>query len=92
MLADLRYRLRALFRRDAMERELADELGFHLEREIEKHMRAGLSRVPPKMTSSMSPPRICLAEVSPMTHFRASTRLDLPQPLGPTIPVRPGSM
>jgi predicted permease len=44
MLADLRYRLRALFRRDAMERELADELGFHVELEIEKHMRAGLSR------------------------------------------------
>jgi predicted permease len=44
MLADLRYRLRALFRREAMERELADELGFHLELEIGKHMRAGLSR------------------------------------------------
>jgi putative ABC transport system permease protein len=42
--SDLRYRLRALFRRDAMEAELDQELGFHLEREIEKHMRAGLSR------------------------------------------------
>ena len=53
-------------------------------------LRAGRSRVPPKMTSSMSPPRICLAEVSPMTQRNASTRLDLPQPLGPTTPVKPG--
>ena len=27
-----------------------------------------------------------------MTQRMASTRLDLPQPLGPTMPVRPGSM
>lgn len=44
MLTDLRYRVRALFRRDAMEREMADELGFHLELEVEKYMRAGLTR------------------------------------------------
>ena len=44
MLADLKFRLRALFRRDAMEAELDDELRFHLERETEKHVRAGLSR------------------------------------------------
>lgn len=43
MLADLRYRLRALFRRDAMERELEDELRFHIELEIERHIRAGMS-------------------------------------------------
>src|SRR5262249_14412950 len=47
---------------------------------------------PEKMTSSISLPRICLAEVSPITHFSASTRLDLPQPLGPTMPVMPVSM
>src|SRR2546423_6054172 len=42
-LSDVRYRLRALFQRDAMERELDDELRFHLEREVEKHVRAGLT-------------------------------------------------
>jgi putative ABC transport system permease protein len=44
MLTDLKFRLRALFNRTAMERELDDELRFHLEREIEKHVRAGMSR------------------------------------------------
>ncbi len=44
MISDLLYRLRAVFRRGAMERELDDELGFHLERETEKLMRMGLSR------------------------------------------------
>ena len=43
MLRDLRYRLRALFRRDAMERELDDELRFHLERAAEAHVQAGHS-------------------------------------------------
>jgi len=42
-LSDLRYRLRALFRRDAMERELDAELRFHLEREAEKYVGAGMS-------------------------------------------------
>ncbi|MEX2179489.1 MAG: ADOP family duplicated permease [Gemmatimonadaceae bacterium] len=44
MLADLKFRLRALFRRDAMERELHDELRFHLERETEKLVAAGVPR------------------------------------------------
>ena len=44
MLADLRFRLRALFDRKAMERELDDELRFHLERETEKLVRAGIPR------------------------------------------------
>lgn len=44
LLNDLRYRLRALFRRDAMDRELDAELQFHLEKETEKHVAAG---VPP---------------------------------------------
>jgi putative ABC transport system permease protein len=43
MLTDLLYRLRALFRRGAMERELDAELRFHLERETEKLVRAGMS-------------------------------------------------
>lgn len=42
MLSDLRFRLRALFRRDAMESDLNDELRFHFENEVEKHKRAGL--------------------------------------------------
>jgi predicted permease len=44
MLTDLRYRLRALFRRDAVEQELQDELQFHIEREAAKLERQGLSR------------------------------------------------
>src|SRR5947208_12571252 len=42
MLSDLFYRLRAILQRGAMERELDDELRFHLERETEKHIRAGM--------------------------------------------------
>ena len=44
MFSDLKFRLRALFDRRAMERELDDELRFHLDREIEKLVRSGLSR------------------------------------------------
>ncbi len=43
ILSDIRYRLRALFRRAAVERELDQELRFHLEREAEKHLREGAS-------------------------------------------------
>ncbi len=42
-LTDLRYRLRALFRRDAMDHELDAELQFHLEQETAKHVRAGMA-------------------------------------------------
>ena len=41
--SDLRFRLRALFRRADVERELDDELRFHLEREAEKLSDAGMS-------------------------------------------------
>jgi predicted permease len=44
MLSDLMFRLRSLFRRKAVEQELDDELRFHLERQVEKYVRAGLSR------------------------------------------------
>jgi putative ABC transport system permease protein len=44
VFSELRYRLRALVARGAMEREMDDELRFHIEREMEKHMAAGLSR------------------------------------------------
>jgi hypothetical protein len=40
----------------------------------------------------MSPPRMRRAEVSPMTQRSASTRFDLPQPFGPTMPVIPGAI
>jgi predicted permease len=44
LLSDLRYRLRALFKRDALERELDDEMRFHLEREVDKYVARGMSR------------------------------------------------
>lgn len=42
--SDIRYRLRAVFRRRAVERELDDEVAFHLERETEKLVATGLPR------------------------------------------------
>src|SRR6476620_261235 len=51
----------------------------------------GRPDVPAKMTSSILPPRRLLAPCSPMTQARASTTLDLPDPLGPTTHVMPGS-
>src|SRR3954463_1448809 len=47
--------------------------------------------VPAKMTSSILPPRSALAPCSPSTQLIASTTLDLPEPLGPTTHVMPGS-
>ena len=47
--------------------------------------------VPAKMTSSIFPPRRLLAPCSPMTQLSASTTLDFPEPLGPTMQVMPGS-
>jgi hypothetical protein len=44
MISDLLYRLRAIFLRRSIERELDEELRFQLENEIEKLMRSGLSR------------------------------------------------
>src|SRR5262249_761153 len=55
-------------------------------------LRPGRLLVPAKITSSMSAARSDLCEVSPITQRSASTRLDLPQPFGPTTPVRPGSI
>jgi len=43
MLNDLLFRLRALFRRNAVETELGEELIFHFENEVEKYKRAGMS-------------------------------------------------
>ena len=43
---------------------------------------------PLKMTSAIESPRRCLAEISPITQRTASMMFDLPQPFGPTTPVR----
>jgi predicted permease len=43
MLNDLLFRLRALFRRRAVEAELDEELRFHFENEIEKHKSRGMA-------------------------------------------------
>src|SRR6266576_5985499 len=43
MISDLLFRLRAMLRRGAMERELDAELRFHLERETEKLVQSGLN-------------------------------------------------
>ena len=43
IVSDIRYRLRALFRRREVEQELDQELRFHLEREAEKYLQEGLS-------------------------------------------------
>jgi len=42
MLSDLRFRLRSIFQRETVERELDAELRAHLERQIERYARAGL--------------------------------------------------
>jgi len=42
-LAELRGRLRALFRRGALERDLADEIRLHLEMETEANIRRGMA-------------------------------------------------
>jgi macrolide transport system ATP-binding/permease protein len=44
MFSDLFFRIRSLFRRTAVENELDQELRFHLEQQVEKHVRAGLTR------------------------------------------------
>ena len=43
MLDDLRFRVRALFRRRAVEQELDEELRFHFDRQVEKFMKTGLA-------------------------------------------------
>lgn len=60
-------------------------------RETSARPSGGLPVVPAKMTSSILPPRSDFAPCSPMTQESASTTLDLPEPLGPTTQVIPGS-
>ena len=44
MLSDLRYRLRSLFQRKAVESEMDEELRAHFERQVEKLLASGLTR------------------------------------------------
>src|SRR5579862_5455148 len=44
MLSDFSIRLRSLFRRAKVEEELDDELRFHMDQQVDKYMRAGMSR------------------------------------------------
>jgi len=44
MLSDILFRLRSLFRRNRVEAELDDELRFHFEQQVEKHVGSGLTR------------------------------------------------
>ena len=44
MLNDLLYRLRALFRRKAVEKDLDEELRFHFDQQVEKNLASGMSR------------------------------------------------
>src|SRR5947209_14348581 len=55
-------------------------------------LRDGRLPDPAKITASMSAARSDLCDVSPIAQRSASTRLDLPQPFGPTTPVSPGSI
>jgi hypothetical protein len=43
VLTDIIFRLRSLLRRTRVETELDDELRFHFEQQVEKHIRSGLS-------------------------------------------------
>ena len=51
-------------------------------------LTSDLEEEPEKITSSIVSPLRFLADDSPITHLIASMMLDLPHPLGPTIPVR----
>jgi predicted permease len=44
MLSDLLFRIRALFRQTAADAELDEELRFHIEQQIEKYLKSGLTR------------------------------------------------
>jgi putative ABC transport system permease protein len=44
MLKDLFFRLRSVFRREAVESEMEEELRFHAERQVEKYLKKGMSR------------------------------------------------
>jgi hypothetical protein len=43
MFSDLWFRVRAVFRRRSVERELDEELWFHVERQVEKYVHDGMT-------------------------------------------------
>ena len=43
MFSDLLFRLRAIFRAKSMDTGLDEELRYHFDRQLEKHIQAGLS-------------------------------------------------
>src|ERR1051325_9232661 len=43
MWSDLMHRLRAVLRRNTIEKEIEQEFQFHLQHQIEKHLKAGLT-------------------------------------------------
>src|SRR5579871_4355012 len=44
MFSDIVFRLRSFVRHHTVETELADELQFHFEKQVEKYVRSGLTR------------------------------------------------
>jgi putative ABC transport system permease protein len=44
MLSDFLFRIRSLFRRNAAELDLDDELGFHMDEQLGKYLKSGLTR------------------------------------------------
>ena len=54
MLNDLLFRVRSLLRRGRMERELDNELQFHLAHQVEKEMRAGLPPADARRSAQMA--------------------------------------
>ncbi len=70
----------------------AERLELSTEIDTSALLRAGRVFEPEKITSSIEDARMDLYEDSPITQRSASTRFDLPQPFGPTTPVKPGSI
>ena len=44
MLSDLFFRLRSLFRRNTVEQEMNDELRFHFEQQVDRHVQSGMPK------------------------------------------------
>ena len=56
--SELRYRLRAITHRADLERELDDELRFHVEHEAEKYIRDGVPHRAPRRCAARSSPSV----------------------------------
>ena len=71
---DLRYRLRALLRRERMEAELDEELRFHMEREAEKYRKAVMSEEEARRSCRRK--RVAYSSVSNVARAGRSDRRD----------------